>query len=103
MYFSVKTSTKILGKVYIPCVCYSAPDFLVPTIEKMVKEGNAYVYDRKVAFQNGKVIAKKEVKPELKKEEKKKASKKEKTVEVANTEELAEEAGIIPPAEDEGF
>ena len=92
-----------MGKVYTPCVCYPVPDIILPTVEKMVKEEKAYLYEDRVFFQNGKVIVKEEAKPEPKREEKKKSSKKEKTVEVANIEELAEEAGIIPSEEDEGF
>lgn len=58
MFFSVKTPTKIAGKVYTPCVCYPLPDVLKPTIEKMVNEDKAYIYDCKVAFQNGRVLKK---------------------------------------------
>lgn len=58
MFFSVKTPTKITGKVYTPCVCYPLPDILKPTIEKMVNEDKAYIYDCKVAFQNGRVLKK---------------------------------------------
>jgi hypothetical protein len=61
MFFSVKTSTKIAGKVYTPCVCYPLPDVLKPTIDKMIEEGKAYTYDHKVFFQNGKVLEKREV------------------------------------------
>ena len=59
MFFSVKTPVKIMGKVYTPCVCYPLSDFLVPTIEKMVEEGQAYKFENKVYFQNGKVLEKK--------------------------------------------
>lgn len=105
MFFSVKSSVKIAGKVYTPCVCYALPDLLKATVEKMVAEGKAYIYDHKVAFQNGKVLEKKEDKPVT--VEKKKA-KKEKTVPVKDVEELAEEAGIVPSPEEiadniEGF
>ena len=105
MFFSVKSSVKIAGKVYTPCVCYALTDFLKTTVEKMVAENKAYIYDHKVAFQNGKVIEKKEeVQPVA--VEKKKA-KKEKTVPVKDVKELAEEAEIIPSpeeiADDEGF
>jgi hypothetical protein len=58
MFFSVKSAVKIAGKVYVPCVCYALPEALKPTLDKMVKEGKAYIYDHKVAFQNGKVIEK---------------------------------------------
>lgn len=98
MFFSVKAPTKIAGKVYTPCVCYALPDFLKLTIEKMVKEDKAYLYDHKVAFQNGKVIERKEeVKPTA--VDKKKA-KKDKVTPVKNIEDLAEKAGIIPSPEE---
>lgn len=106
MFFSVKYSVKIAGKVYSPCICYALPEALRPTIEKLVKEGKAYAYDHKVFFQNGKVLEKKESKPVT--VEKKKA-KKEKTTPVKDAKELAEEAEIIPSPEeiadnlDEGF
>jgi hypothetical protein len=98
MFFSVKATTKIAGKVYTPCVCYALPDVLRATIDKMVAEDRAYIYDHKVFFQNGKVIEKKEeAKPVV--AEKKKA-KKDKTVTVRNVKELAEEAEIIPSPEE---
>jgi hypothetical protein len=62
MFFSVKYSVKIAGKVYSPCICYALPETLRPTIEKLIKEGKAYTYDHKVFFQNGKVLEKKESK-----------------------------------------
>lgn len=88
MFFSVKSAVKIAGKVYIPCVCYALPDFLKPTIEKMVAEGRAYVYDHKVAFQNGKVIEKKETTPTS-----------EKKVKKVKKEEIKEEEEIPSPEE----
>ena len=97
MFFSVKTPTKIAGKVYTPCVCYPLPDVLKPTIDKMIEEGKAYIYNNKVFFQNGKVLEKKEDKPVI--AEKKKA-KKEKTVPVKDVKKLAEEAEIIPSPEE---
>lgn len=98
MFFSVKSSVKIAGKVYTPCVCYALPDFLKPTVEKMVAEEKAYIYDHKVAFQNGKVIEKKE-EPKPVAVEKKKV-KKGKTVLAKDVKELAEEAEIIPSSEE---
>ena len=88
MFFSVKSAVKIAGKVYIPCVCYALPDFLKPTIEKMVAEGRAYVYDHKVAFHNGKVIDKKETTPTS-----------EKKVKKVKKEEIKEEEEIPSPEE----
>ena len=91
-----------MGKVYTPCVCYPVPDILLPTVEKMVKEEKAYIYENRVFFQNGKVITKEEAKLEPKKEEKKKASKKEKVIEEP-VKEPTDEADATPPDEDEGF
>ena len=56
MFFSVKTTLKIAGKVYTPCICYEAGEVLKPTIEKLVAEGKAYTYPQRVFFQNGKVL-----------------------------------------------
>ena len=91
MFFSVKSAVRIAGKTYTPCVCYTAPDYLKATVDKMVAEGKAYVYDHKVAFQNGKVIEKK---AEIEQPKPKKA-KKEKVVEavaedIPSPEEIAE-------------
>lgn len=99
MFFSVKTTVKIMGKVYTPCVCYPVTDILAPTIDKMVAEGKAYRYANKVFFQNGKVIEKKPVVKESLTTEKKK-SKKEKAVPVADTVHLAEEAETVPSPEE---
>lgn len=102
MYFSVKSPLKIAGKVYTPCVCYALPEVLVPTIEKMVKEDKAYIYDNKVAFQNGKVLVKKVKEVEVKAE--KKPSKKSKKEEKLEPEEFVEEVEkIVTPDESEGF
>lgn len=90
MFFSVKSAVRIAGKVYIPCVCYALPDFLKATIEKMVKEERAHIYDHKVAFQNGKVLEKKvETKPVAVEKKSKKAKK----------EEIKEEEEIPSPQE----
>ena len=92
MFFSVKSSVKIAGKVYTPCVCYALPDFLKPTVEKMVAEEKAYIYDHKVAFQNGKVIEKKEEPKPVAVEKKSKKAKKEETKEkeILSPEEIAD-------------
>ena len=77
MFFSVKTPTKIAGKVYTPCVCYPLPDVLKPTIDKMIEEGKAYIYNNKVFFQNGKVLEKKVVESKPANTKKTKKAKKE--------------------------
>ena len=93
MFFSVKSAVRIAGKAYTPCVCYPLSDYLKLTIEKMVAEDKAYIYDHKVAFQNGKVIEKK---AEIEQPKPKKA-KKEKVLEA--------EVGNVPSPEEiaEGF
>ena len=92
MFFSVKTPTKIAGKVYTPCVCYPLPDVLKPTIDKMIKEGKAYVYNNKVFFKNGKVLEKKTEVEEVKPDNTKKSKK-------AKKEEIKEEEEIPSPEE----
>lgn len=101
MFFSVKYSVKIAGKVYTPCVCYALPDVLIPTVEKMVKEGRAYTYDHRVAFQNGKVIEKKEApKVEEAHIEKPKKAKKNKKEEVSVQEETTVIEESVPSPEE---
>lgn len=80
MFFSVKTPLKIAGKTYIPCVCYPLPRFLELTVNQLVSEGKAVIYNEFVYFQNGKVIkTEKMIKEEQK--EAKKSEKKSKKVE----------------------
>ena len=92
MFFSVKSSVKIAGKVYTPCVCYTLPDVLKATVEKMVAEGKAYIYDHKVAFQNGKVLEKKEEdKPVAEKKSKKVKKEETKEEEIPSPQEIADD------------
>jgi hypothetical protein len=56
MFFSVKKTIRMGGKVYIPCVCYEADKSLELTLSKLSAEGKAVLYDERVFFQNGKVI-----------------------------------------------
>ncbi len=90
MFFSVKSSVKIAGKVYTPCVCYALPDVLKATVEKMVAEGKAYIYNHKVAFQNGKVLEK-EVKPVTDKKSKKVKKEETKEEEIPSPQEIADD------------
>lgn len=94
MFFSVKSTVKIAGKVYTPCVCYPLPDILVPTIDKMVAEDKAYKFEDRVYFQNGKVLVKKPVVKENLTTEKPKKEKKAKVIpveeEVPSPEEIAD-------------
>lgn len=84
MFFSVKKPIKILGKSYIPCVCYPMPKTLEKTILDLETRGLVKLFDKEVYFLNGKIFDKKE-----KTEKKKrfaKAVKKEDIVEQANLE-----------------
>lgn len=103
MYFSVKSSVKIAGKVYTPCICYPLSEFLTPTVNKMVEEGKAVIYKDKVFFQNGKVLVKKPAVKEVLTTEKK-PSKKSKKEEKLEPEEFVKEVEeIVTPDESEGF
>ncbi len=101
MYFSVKSSVKIAGKVYTPCICYPLSEFLTPTVNKMVEEGKAEIYKEKVFFQNGRVLVKK---PKEILMTEKKPSKKAKKEEKVEPEEFVEEVEkIVTTDESEGF
>lgn len=102
MFFSVKVPLKIGNKVYKPCICYHLTGNLELTIEKLKNEGKAEVYEKQVFFCNGKLVEEKTVKEE-KTVEKPRKEKKTKEVPVKDVEDIAEEVGILPPAEDEGF
>ena len=56
MFFSVKYSIRIAGKVYMPCICYTLTRFLELTVKDLEKQGKATIYDKMVFFQNGKII-----------------------------------------------
>lgn len=90
MFFSVKSSVKIAGKVYTPCVCYPVTDFLKATVDNMAKEDKAFLYEYRVFFQNGKVIEKKAEEPKPAETKKTKKVKKE---------EIKEEEEIPSPQE----
>ena len=104
MFFSVRNTIKIAGKVYKPCICYEVTDMLELTVNKLVAEEKADMYKKYVYFCNGKVVEAKEEKAEPVAVEKKKV-KKEKTIPVKGVKELAEEAEIISSPEEiaEGF
>ena len=108
MFFSVKVPMKIGGKPFRTCVCYDLTEALRTTVEKLVKEDKAVIYAEQRFFCNGKLVDAKLVKKEpAQAEEKPKKVKKAKTVPVKDTEELAEEAEIVPieeiTDETEGF
>lgn len=56
MFFSVKKTMIIGGKVYYPCICYEVSSVLEETIHNLKSKGKAEIYPVKVHFQNGKVI-----------------------------------------------
>ena len=75
MFFSVKRPMKILGKTYVPCICYEVTKVMEATVNKLVDEEKAVTYGTEVGFMNGKVLvkAKKPSKKSAKKEEKEEA------------------------------
>lgn len=103
MFFSVKYSIRIAGKVYMPCICYTLTRFLELTVKDLEKQGKATIYDKMVFFQNGKLIEGNPVVKENLTAEKPKKEKKAKTVPVTDVNDLADEAELIPfdEAEDE--
>ena len=103
MFFSVKHSIRIAGKVYMPCICYNLTKFLELTVKDLEKQGKATIHDKMVFFQNGKIIEEKPVVKENLTTEKPKKEKKAKTVPVKGVNDLAAEAEIVPldEAEDE--
>jgi len=87
MFFSVKYSVRIAGKVYVPCVCYNLPKMLESTVAELEKQGKATRYEKMVFFQNGKIIEEKSVVKESLTTEK---SKKEKKTKVLKEETVTE-------------
>ena len=96
MFFSVKYSIRIAGKVYMPCICYTLTRFLELTVKDLEKQGKATIYDKMVFFQNGKIIEEKPVVKENLTTEKPKKEKKVKTVPVKDVNDLAAEDELIP-------
>ena len=107
MFFSVKYSIRIAGKVYMPCICYNLTKFLELTVKDLEKQGKATIHDKMVFFQNGKIIEEKPVVKENLTTEKPKKEKKAKTVPVKDVNDLVAEAELIPldevEDESEGF
>ncbi len=93
MFFSVRNTIKIAGKVYKPCICYKVTNTLELTVNKLVAEGKAELYKDYVYFCNGKIVEKKEaVKESLTTDTGKKAKKVKKEVEedIPSPEEIAD-------------
>lgn len=70
MFFRVKQPIKIGGKVFQTCVCYSLSPVIKETVEGLVKEGKAEIFDEEVFFANGKIVSKNDVEKERKKDDK---------------------------------
>ena len=107
MFFSVKHSIRIAGKVYMPCICYNLTKFLELTVKDLEKQGKATIHDKMVFFQNGKIIEEKPVVKENLTTEKLKKEKNTKAVPVKDIKDLVAEAEIVPieevEDESEGF
>ena len=107
MFFSVKYSIRIAGKVYMPCICYTLTRFLELTVKDLEKQGKATIYDKMVFFQNGKITEEKPVVKEKLTAEKPKKEKKAKTVPLKDVNDLSAEDELIPvdevEDESEGF
>ena len=107
MFFSVKYSIRIAGKVYMPCICYTLTRFLELTVKDLEKQVKATIHDKMVFFQNGKIIEEKPVVKENLTTEKLKKEKNTKAVPVKDIKDLATEAEIVPieevEDESEGF
>ena len=103
MFFSVKHSIRIAGKVYMPCICYNLTRFLELTVKGLEKQGKATIHDKMVFFQNGKIIEDKPAVKEHLTAEKSKKEKKTKAVSVKEEEtpDIKEAAEV--KGESEGF
>lgn len=103
MFFSVKHSIRIAGKVYMPCICYNLTKFLELTVKDLEKQGKATIHDKMVFFQNGKIIEEKLAVKEHLTTEKSKKEKKTKAVSVKEeeTSDIKEAAEVKD--ESEGF
>ena len=103
MFFSVKHSIRIAGKVYMPCICYNLTKFLELTVKDLEKQGKATIHDKMVFFQNGKIIEDKPAVKEHLTAEKSKKEKKTKAVSVKEEEtpDIKEAAEVKD--ESEGF
>lgn len=102
MFFSVRNTIKIAGKVYKPCICYEVTNMLELTVNKLVAEGKADIHEKYAYFCNGKVVEAKEEKTEKSKSaEKSKKIKKDKKAETPS--EIKEEDIPSPEEIAEGF
>ena len=101
MFFSVKHSIRIAGKVYMPCICYNLTKFLELTVKDLEKQGKVTIHDKMVFFQNGKIIEEKPVVKENLTTEKLKKKKKAKAVPVKDINDLTDEAENVSTEETE--
>lgn len=67
MFFSVRKSVSIGGRMFIPCVCYECGKLYEKPVQELVAKDMAVIWPERVFFQNGTVIdrsaAKKKAQP----------------------------------------
>ena len=56
MFFSVRKSVRIGGRLFIPCVCYEGGRVYEKPVQDLVDKGLAVIWPQRVFFQNGSVI-----------------------------------------------
>ena len=55
-YFAVRKVLKIGGKKHIPSVCYPITDDIAGTVNELVAQNLATLYDEKVRFMSGRAV-----------------------------------------------
>ena len=56
MFFSVKKSVSIGGRMFIPCVCYECGKLYEKPVQELVDKDMAVMWPQRVFFQSGRVI-----------------------------------------------
>lgn len=92
MFFTVKRTLRIGGKVYTPCICYPLPHILEYTVQELEKKGEAVIHNEMVFFQNGKIIPSLAERKALEKAEKKAKKEAEKKAKEAEASEETEKS-----------
>lgn len=91
MFFTVKRTLRIGGKVYTPCICYPLPHILEYTVQELEKKGETVIHNEMVFFQNGKIIPSLAERQAAEKAEKKAKKEAEKKAKEAKKAEVSEE------------
>lgn len=88
MFFTVKQPMKLNGKICKPCICYEASKEMEKPLKELADKGKVNLFEKRVFFQNGKLLPslkeredKIKAEKKAKKESEKKAKKEEVTVE----------------------